>query len=192
MNASKTAEKSDDELVKLTLEQGSQYFGPLVKRHSDYLFGLGMRLSGGRTELAKDMSQQAFIKAFNYLASFNSNHSGLGDIKAKRFRNWLTGIAVNCHTDLAKAEQKYVAMPEHSSNLEHAKSRFDQQALSDFSELLIPLTTEERQLITLRYVYEYSIAEIAGMLGLTEGTSKSKISRAIARLRLNSDAPVAE
>ena len=44
--------------------------------------------------------------------------------------------------------------------------------------------TAKSQLITLRFVYEYSIDEIAGMLAMKSGTVKSQISRTVSKLRL--------
>lgn len=183
MRASKTADLSDEALVRLTLERGSQYFGNLVKRHSDYLFGLGMRLSGGQHALAKDLTQQAFLKAFKYIASFNPNLSSLGAEKANRYRNWLTGIAVNCYSDLAKVEAKYVEMQEVTLDWAIEPERFSNESLDEFSAMIRPLSVAERQLVTLRYIYEYNVDEIAGMLNLKQGTVKSKISRAVAKLR---------
>lgn len=181
---SSTAEQSDEALIRLTLERGSQYFGKIVKRHSDYLYGLGMRLSNGNDAIAKDMSQQAFVNAFKYLASFNPTHSGLGADRTKRFRNWLTGIAVNCYSDLLKTESKYTGLEnDQLSNLEQQGADHSRDNLDEFSAMIQPLPILERQLITLRFVYEYNIDEIAGMLSLKSGTVKSKISRAVARLR---------
>lgn len=171
----------DATLVKLTLDQGSQYFGKLVKRYGDYLYGLGMRLSGGNDAQAKDMSQQAFIKAFQYLSSFNPNHRSLGVKENTRFRNWLTGIAINCYSDLAKRELAYAPLSPELEQAQQAPETNDQT--NDFNDIIRSLTVEERQLVTLKYVYEYKTEEIAGMLGLKSGTVKSKISRAIHRLR---------
>ena len=83
--------ETDEELVRRTLSEGSHHFGVLIQRYADYLFGLGMRLTSGNTELAEDISQQAFMKSYTYLKSFNSQ---------KKFKHWLTGIAVNCYKDL--------------------------------------------------------------------------------------------
>jgi len=152
MRALESAEQSDEVLVGLTLERGSQYFGKVVKRHSDYLFGLGMRLSGGHDALAKDMSQQAFIKAFKYLANFDPKHSGLGKDPSKRFRNWLTGIAVNCYSDLIKIEAKYVAIE--AGQLECLEPKQVKRDHDDFNTMIRPLNTQQRQLVTLRFVYE--------------------------------------
>lgn len=184
MKTKAKAEQSDEALIRLTLEQGSQYFGNLIKRHSDYLFGLGMRLSAGNHAMAHDMSQQACFRAFKYLAKFNPTHPSLGSDPSKRFRNWLTGIAVNCYSDLAKTEAKYVGMNhDQLDSIELIQARNPHEGLSEFQAMIKSLGTQERQLITLRFVYEFSIDEIAGMLGLKPGTVKSKISRAVAKLR---------
>ena len=179
------AEQPDEVLVRLTLEQGSHFFGNLVKRHSNYLYGLGMRLSGGNHAMAHDVSQQAFIKAFKYLHSFDADHIGLGKDSANRFRNWLTGIATNCHTDLARSESKYGEYKEDEiQDIDSGQQAQSAAAeLNEFEEMIKPLSTHERQLITLRFVYEFSIAEIAGMLSLKSGTVKSQISRTVAKLR---------
>ena len=55
-------------------------------------------LTSGNTELAEDISQQAFMKSFTYLKSFNSQ---------KKFKHWLTGIAVNCYKDLIQKENQH-------------------------------------------------------------------------------------
>ncbi len=172
---------SDAKLVALTLKQGSQFFGKLVKRHTDYLYGFGMRLSAGNDALAKDMSQLAFLKAFNYLGSFDANHSALGADPNARFRNWLTGIAVNCYKDIMNKESRYATLADDDlARIEQPQVRENND---EFSAMIQALGVEDRQIVTLRFVYEYSIDEIAGMLGLKSGTIKSKLSRAVAKLR---------
>jgi len=137
--------------------------------------------------MAEDMAQQTAIKAFKYLSGFNSQHSGLGVDPSKRFRNWLTGIAVNCYSDLAKSEAKYVSMGDSElhaiSSPLHTNHANSAHQFDEFQAMIKPLNTQERQLITLRFVYEYNIDEIAGMLNLNSGTVKSKLSRAVTRLR---------
>ena len=93
--------EADEELVRRTLSEGSHHFGVLIQRYADYLFGLGMRLTSGNTELAEDISQQAFMKSFTYLKSFNS---------LKKFKHWLTGIAVNCYKDLIQKENQHLSL----------------------------------------------------------------------------------
>jgi len=161
---------SDEELVANTLVDGSHHFGVLIERHSDYLFGLGMRLTSGHKAQAEDLSQQAFMKAFMYLKSFNPE---------KQFKHWLTGIAVNCFKDIVKKENQYLSLPEHHEPFitpNHAENL-------DFFKLIKPLTHEEKTMFTLKYIYEYQTAEIAEFMNLNLGTTKSKISRALEKLK---------
>jgi len=170
---------SDEALVQRTRKFGSHYFGELVKRHSHYLFGFGMRLTGGNNALAEDLSQQTFLRAFRYLDSFNDKYHSPVSGNSQRFRNWLTSIAVNCFNDLIETENRYQALEENYEpvhNPQHEES-------NKFHELVRPLTIQERLIVTLRYVYEYKIDEISRMTDLKPGTVKSKISRALARLR---------
>jgi RNA polymerase sigma-70 factor (ECF subfamily) len=170
---------SDEALVQRALGEGSHHFGELVKRYSDYLFGFGLRLTKGDSELAKDLSQQSFVRAFRYLKSFDKTHQSKHAASQHRFRNWLTGIAINCFNDLISTEQRYQSLEddyEPSYEPKYADSR-------EFYSLIAPLNNEDRVLIVLRYIYEYSIAEIADFMEIKVGTVKSRISRAIARLR---------
>ncbi|NND83329.1 MAG: RNA polymerase sigma factor [Gammaproteobacteria bacterium] len=170
---------SDEALVQRTLAGGGHHFGTLVKRYSDYLYGFGLRLTGGNSELAKDMSQQSFTRAFQYLKSFDTKHQSSTANTEHRFRNWLTGIAVNTFHDLIKTEQRYAPLEDH---LEPSY----QPAFADshaFYDLIRPLNSENRVLFVLRYIYDYTVPEIALQTGISEGTLKSKLSRAMQRLR---------
>lgn len=162
--------ETDEELVKKTLKGGSHHYGVLIQRYADYLFGLGMRLTAGDRELAEDISQQSFLKSYTYLKSYDAG---------KSYKYWLTGIAVNCFKDMAKKEQKYIAIdavdePSYSPQLEGD---------SGFFNLIKPLTGEEKILFTLKYIYEYQVNDIADFLDQKPGTIKSRISRALEKLK---------
>ncbi|MDG1818536.1 MAG: RNA polymerase sigma factor [Porticoccaceae bacterium] len=162
--------ETDEELVKRTLKGGSHHYGVLIQRYADYLFGLGMRLTGGNRELAEDISQQSFLKSYSYLKSFDSR---------KAYKYWLTGIAVNCFKDMIRKEQQYTGLdtvhePSYSPQLE---------GNTEFFNLIKPLTEDEKILFTLKYIYEYQINDIADFLDQKPGTVKSKISRALEKLK---------
>ena len=162
--------QSDGQIVRATLKGGSHHFGLLVKRYADYLFGLGMRISGGNVALAEDASQQAFLKAFTYLKSFD---------QSKDFKHWLTGIALNCCRDLLKDASRYCEL----ESATEASDASTPDSNDEFFKLIRPLNDEEKQLFVLRYVYEYTIDEIGQMLDIKPGTVKSKLSRGVEKLR---------
>lgn len=162
--------ETDEELVKRALSGGNHHYGVLIKRYADYLFGLGMRLTMGNRELAEDISQQSFLKSYTYLKSFDSR---------KTYKHWLTGIAVNCFKDMMQKEKPYGDL-----NAGNEPSYFpDLNGNQEFFNLIKPLTDDEKILFTLKYVYEYQISEIANFLDLKSGTVKSKISRAMEKLK---------
>lgn len=174
----------DPELVRRTLAEGAFHFGPLVQRHSDYIFGLNMRLTSGNRALAQDITQQTFLNAFTYLKSFD---------RTKAFKHWIAGIAVNCFKDAIKKENVYVsADAPNFSNAYNASNPYkpsiegfhtpEQEMDSAFLALIEPLNMEERALVILRFVYEFKIAEIGELMALNPGTVKSKLSRATQKL----------
>ena len=161
---------TDEELVKRALKGGNHHYGVLVQRYADYLFGLGMRLTSGNRELAEDISQQSFLKSYSYLKSFDSR---------KTYKYWLTGIAVNCFRDMIKKEQKYTDL---GSGSEQSYSP-QLEGNTGFFDLIKPLTEDEKILFTLKYIYDYQINDMADFLDLKPGTVKSKISRALEKLK---------
>ena len=162
--------ETDEELVKRTLGGETDCYRVLVQRHADYLFGLGMRLTAGNREFAADISQQSFLRAYKYLKSFHPK---------KKFKQWLTGIAVNCYKDLSNKENQYLSL----EVIDEPSYTPDLGGNTGFFELIKPLAEDERAIFTLRYVYEYRIDEIAEVVDLKSGTVKSKISRALEKLR---------
>ena len=161
---------TDEELVKRALKGGNHHYGVLIQRYADYLFGLGMRLTSGNRELAEDISQQSFLKSYSYLKSFDSR---------KTYKYWLTGIAVNCFRDMIKKEQKYTDL---GSGSEQSYSP-QLEGNTGFFDLITPLTEDEKILFTLKYIYDYQINDMADFLDLKPGTVKSKISRALEKLK---------
>ncbi len=159
----------DAELVRRSLSHGSQHFGVLIQRHSNYLFALAMRMTKGQHALAEDVVQQSFLNAFSRLKSFD---------RKRDFRGWLTGISVNCYRDMLRKSPMY-------EELEVAATATVESADEDraFVELIAPLSAEQRILFILRFVYEYKVEEIAALLEIKSGTIKSKLSRAMSELR---------
>ena len=161
---------TDEELVQKTISGGSHHFGVLVERYSDYLFGLGMRLTSGNKEMSEDISQQAFLKSYSYLKSFDKKQS---------FKHWLTRIAVNSFKDLITKENQYSSNESPIESSHTPKLEGDQ----DFFNLIRPLSEDEKAIFILRFIYEYQVNEIGELLTMKSGTVKSKLSRAMEKLR---------
>ena len=161
---------TDEEMVERTISSGSHHFGVLVERYSDYLFGLGMRLTSGNKEMSEDISQQAFLKSYSYLKSFDKKQS---------FKHWLTRIAVNSFKDLITKENQYSSNESPIESSHTPKLEGDQ----DFFNIIRPLSEDEKTIFILRFIYEYQVNEIGELLTMKPGTVKSKLSRAMEKLR---------
>ena len=88
-------------------------------------------------------------------------------------------IALNCFKDLRRDHWDYVPLVE----ADEPQIMPDFRSDDAFFELIRPLSPEERALVTLRFVYEYQVDEIAELMNLKSGTTKSKLSRALEKLR---------
>ena len=161
---------TDEELVQRTISGGNHHFGVLVERYSDYLFGLGMRLTSGNKEMSEDISQQAFLKSYSYLKSFDNK---------KSFKHWLTRITINSFKDIITKENQY-SSDESAMESSHTPALEGDQ---DFFNLIRPLSEDEKTIFILRFIYEYQVNEIGELLTMKPGTVKSKLSRAMEKLR---------
>lgn len=132
-----------------------------------------LNLCGGDRALSDDIAQEAFIKAYLNINSFN----GLS-----KFSTWLFRIAYNCYCDNKRASQRYstveindkVHMAGDSSD-----SRYNNQELYMALE---QLGEKERSAILLFYMEDKSIKEISIITGTPENTIKSHLSRARSNL----------
>ena len=129
-----------------------------------------MRLTGGSRASAEDISQQSFLRSYQYLKSFEAQ---------KSYKNWLTGITVNCFKDLHRKENRYEPFGEGTEP--HDLPDFEGN--KDFFLLIKLLSEEEKRLVILKYLYKYRNPGIGGLLNMNVGTVKSKLSRAMKKLR---------
>ena len=171
----------EDEIIRRVRSGDTDAFGSLVDEYQKNVYNLALRMTGN-PEDAQDMSQEAFIKAYNSLSSFR------GDSK---FSVWLYRIVSNVCLDFLRSRSKNQPMslnvelddgeteldiPDLRSlpedELERALTR---QAVRDG---LDALPTDQRQILLLREIEGFSYEEICRILDLEEGTVKSRIFRA--------------
>lgn len=154
-------------------------FAELVYSFQDAVFNLCYRMLGERTE-AEDATQEAFIRAHNNLARYDTGRS---------FKTWLLSIASNhCIDRLRKRRLHFLSLDEPlPSNMQLALSaeqispeaRAVRKERSEYiQELLDQLAPDDRAGIVLKYWYDYSYAEIASVLDTTESAVKSRLFRA--------------
>lgn len=152
----------------------------LVSRHQEAVFRLAYLLLGDADE-AKDTAQEAFIRAFRSLHQFDV---------ARPMRPWLLRITTNLVYNRRRAVGRYLAAlqrlvrltpepvltPAPEANLPSEDSALLWQAVRR-------LNPADQEVIYLRYFLELSVAETAEVANIAPGTVKSRLSRALGRLR---------
>ncbi len=144
----------------------------LYRRYSAKLYGVSLQYTGSYEE-GRDVLQESFIKIFTNLHTY----SGRGS-----FEGWMRRIVVN--TALEKHRNRYylnkvddisnVAEPADSPGTED----FAGMEAEDLLEFIKELPPKYRMVFNLYALEGYAHKEIAKMLGISEGTSKSNLSRA--------------
>ncbi len=174
-------EVSNSELVKKSQLGDKSAFEELVKRHQDLVFSLSFKLTGNR-ELANDVAQEAFIRAWKAIEKFRGDST---------FGTWIYRITVNTAWTLRKKAKKH-----YSLNIEDTQEpvvideKKDPELVainSDLSVVLrkalnqIPL--EQRIIVELKNIEGRSHKEIADYLDISVTAAKVRLHRAHQKLR---------
>jgi RNA polymerase sigma-70 factor (ECF subfamily) len=174
---------TDDELAGFRAGD-SEVFARLVAEYSPRLLGAAMQLTRDRA-VAHDLVQDTWVHAFEARATFERRGSILG---------WLLSVMRSRHLADWRAEARRAAR-----TLAHAGAR-DTVAVNDGGDDLLMeldlasrrarllsavsgLPPRQRDVLVCRVFEECSVAETARRLGIAEGTVKSTLAQAIARLR---------
>jgi RNA polymerase sigma-70 factor, ECF subfamily len=171
----------DQALVRRCLDGGTAAFEGLVERYQRVLFTVALRTLGNYDE-ASDATQNAFVKAYGKLATFDPT---------RRFFSWIYRILVNECLNVLRdrrphepitPEMAMVASP--ADLLETVERRRRVQAA------ILALPTESREVIVLRHFTELSYEEIGDALRVPARTVKSRLHTArqrLAQMLLDSD-----
>jgi len=142
----------------------------LYRRFSPRMYAVCLRYAGN-TEEAEDILQEGFIKIFKKLDSFRSEGS---------FEGWVRRIFVNTAIEHFRRKRYLMPVTEKEENTIEGKylSVLDDLAARDIMALVQELSPGYRTVFNMYVVEGYTHKEIADMLGISEGTSKSQLSRA--------------
>jgi RNA polymerase sigma-70 factor (ECF subfamily) len=164
--------RDDAALIRAHVAGDPEAFGELVRRHRDRLWAVALRTLGDREEAA-DAVQDALISAYRSADRFR------GDAAVT---TWLHRIVVNACLDRARRRQARptVPLPEHESIVDtHGP---DPETSLVVQAALAQLPADQRIPLVLLDMQGYSVAEIAQLLGVAEGTVKSRCARGRAKL----------
>ena len=175
---------SDADLLRAHVDGDPAAFAELVRRHRDRLWAVAIRTIGDREEAA-DAIQDALLSAHRAAARFRGESA---------VTTWLHRIVVNACLDRLRRRQAHPTVPLadglHSDDSvphgrEPAAPVQDHDTALVVREALAGLPVEQRAAIVLVDVQGYAVAEAAEILGVAEGTIKSRCARGRARMALS-------
>jgi len=149
-------------------------FERLVETHQHRIYGFALSLCANPHD-AEEIAQETFIKAHLALAGYGEER-----VAAIRWSAWLHRIALNTFRNRIRVVRNTVpidSIPEPAANGGATEDRHDLRAAVG------RLPARYRDAIVLRHVQGFSYSEIAGVLGVPEGTIKSDVHRGLALLR---------
>ena len=174
-------------IIKKAAAGSADAFEQLLLKYQAPIYNLCLRMTGN-PEDAADMTQEAFLKAWRSLSSFQFESS---------FSTWLYRLTTNTCLDYLRSlkrrpqcsltveddegEEQVLDVTDEAPTPEEALLSAEER--SQLVHALSQLEASQRQIITLRVVNDLSYAEIAEILDVKEGTVKSRLARARDNLR---------
>ncbi len=159
-----------DELIQKCKQQDVKAQGALYQQYSGVLFSICLRYSPNHTE-AEDNLQDAFITIFAKIGQFKDKGS---------FEGWMKRITVN--TVLQKYRKQKVYAIKEEANIEQPDDDdvvIESEVPLQYLLKIVQELPDRYRLVFSMYVLDgYQHKEIAEMLGISDGTSKSNLARA--------------
>jgi RNA polymerase sigma-70 factor (ECF subfamily) len=171
---------ADDDLITRARSGDREAYGMLIQRHQRIAFRTAYAVCGDAAE-AEDAAQEAFVKAYRTLDRFRPGAP---------WRPWLLRIVANEARNRRRSagRREHLALRAARGATVTEEPAPDVAVLlraqrSELAEALARLDPPQREVVVLRHVLDLSEAETAAVLGCRKGTVKSRLSRALDRLR---------
>ncbi|MGH9218562.1 MAG: RNA polymerase sigma factor [Vicinamibacterales bacterium] len=156
----------DETLVQQALAGETDAFGALVTRYQKAMFTVALRMLGNRED-AQDVTQDAFVKVYRQLGTFDPSH---------KFFSWMYRIQINECLNRLRARRPVEAL---DANVAGSGSPFDvavaHQQHHQIEAAILRLPDEYRSVLVLRHFAEQTYDEIAAALEIPEKTVKSRL-----------------
>ena len=169
--------QDEESLVRRAQHRDQEAFAQLYEEHFDKIYRYVTLRIGNETE-AEDMTQQVFLNALQSISSFKW--------KGIPFSAWLFRIAHNQVVDYLRSKKRTaVPLNESLASNDNNPQLVVEQKL-DIEQLLLAtkqLTEAQREVISLRFAGERSIAQVAKAMGKSQGAVKALQHSAIVALR---------
>lgn len=161
---------NDQDVIARVLSGDRDAFAVLIHRYSDPLYRHALGMTGS-PDVAEDILQTSFIKAYNHLAEVRG-----------RFDAWLFRIVANgCKDWLKNIRRTHVSYEEDDQPSSYATPDEDldrTELRMDLDEALAKLAPSLREAFIMKHVEGRSYEEMADLLGTTVGALKMRVHRA--------------
>lgn len=159
----------------------------LMLAHQEAVFRFAYLLLGDPDD-AEDIAQESFLRAWKYLKRFDAT---------RPLKPWLLSITANLASNRRRSAGRYFAALVRAFRDEPTTTRIEEKSsqhleANELHHAVQKLNAADQQIIYLRYFLDLSVSETAQVLQVAEGTVKSKLSRALEKLRtvIRQDFPV--
>ena len=169
-------EPAEDELIERARRGDAVAYGDLVRRYEQVAFRTACAICGDAAE-AEDAAQDAFVKAYRAMGRFRPGAP---------LRPWLLKIVANEARNRRRAAGRrahLAARAARSAGAFEIPAPEGGFADGPLAAALARLEPAHREVVVLRHLLDLPEAECAAVLGCRQGTVKSRLSRALARLR---------
>jgi len=164
-------EREDLEIhISQALAGDLRAFEALYRLEGGRVFAIAFRMTG-RRDLAEDLTQECFVKAWQRLGTFSRERS---------FSAWLRRIAINVVLDALRSEARSRKIEE---RVAPSPAAFRVDSALDLERAIQLLPERARAVFVLHDVEGFRHDEIARLMGVTEGTCKAQLHRARRLLR---------
>jgi len=161
---------TDSDLIQGCIDGDPRMQEELYRKFSPKMYAVCLRYAGNNDD-AQDLLQDGFIKVFRNLTKFRNEGS---------FEGWMRRVFVNTSIEHYRRKVHLNSISEQEERIieDASVSVLDQLAERDIVQLVRELSPGYRAVFNLYVIEGYSHKEIADMLQISEGTSKSRLARA--------------
>ena len=177
----------ESSLIRHAANGDAAAWEPLVLAHQEAVFRLAYLLLGDPDD-AEDIAQETFLRAWNHIRRFDPT---------RPLRPWLLSIVTNLARNRFRSAGRYLAALTRAFRNEPAPVNIEDKSsqhleANELWKAVQTLSVPDQQIVYLRYFLDLSVHETAEVLQVPEGTVKSRLSRALERLRgiIQQDFPV--
>ncbi len=166
-----SAAVSETELVREAQAGSDDAFERLYRKHGRHIYALCLRMVSD-PDRAEELVQDAFVRAWNTIGSFQHKSA---------FGTWLHRLSVNVVLSDMRTEKRRSSrelLPGELDQFEHEAKDAMPETRMDLERAIAALPSGAKRVLVLHDIEGYRYREIAGLIGVAEGTVKSQLSRA--------------